>query len=77
MENIEIVDIIKKFVIFICVSISLIISITLISALFGPLSPIILSFDDYIVIILVMVLIAVIAKYLGDIAIVALKSKRE
>ncbi|MHA1255197.1 MAG: hypothetical protein ACTSPS_06300 [Promethearchaeota archaeon] len=77
MENIAIIDIIKKFVIFICISISVIILMLVISAIFGLSYLFIMSLDVYFIMILTMVLIAVVAKYLGDIAIVALKSKRE
>lgn len=77
MENIAVVDIIKKFVIFICLSISLVILLIIFSILFGPYSPLIMSIDDYFVMIIVLMLVAVIAKYIGEIAIVVLKSKRE
>ena len=78
MEKIAIVDIIKKFVIFICVSISLINLITIFSSLFGPYNPLLIaSIPDLISMILFLLLIAVIAKYIGEIAIIVLKSKRE
>ena len=77
MEKIAKVDIIKKFVIFICISISLITLMTIFSILFGPYYPLILTIDDLIGTILFSLLIAVIAKYIGEIAIVVLKSKRE
>ena len=78
MEKIAIVDIIKKFVIFICVSISLINLMTIFSIFFGPYSPLlIMSIDDLISMILFLLLIAVITKYIGEIVIVVLKSKRE
>jgi hypothetical protein len=77
MEKITIIEIIKKIVLFICVSIAVITFMSLFSAMFGSSSPSTMTFDDYIFIILVMVLIGVVAKYLGDIVIVVLKSKRE
>ena len=77
MDKITIIDIIKKFVIFICVSMSIINFMALFSAIYGPSSPSTISFGDYISLILTTVLIAVVAKYLGDIVIVVLKSKRE
>jgi len=77
MESFVKVDILKKFVIFICLSISLVILLIIFSILFGPYSPLIMSIDDYFVMIIVLMLVAVIAKYLGEIAIVVLKSKRE
>ena len=75
MDNIAIVDIIKKLVIFICVSISLIILIILFSAMFGLYSPITMSIGESFVTILMFLLIAIIAKYTGEIVIVVLKSK--
>ena len=77
MENVAKIDIVKKFVIFICVSIAVIVLMSFFSSIFGVSSEFIFSYGDYFIIILLMVLIAVVAKYLGDIAIVALKSKRE
>ena len=77
MESFVKIDILKKFVIFICLSISLVLLLIIFSILFGPYSPLIMSIDDYFVMILVLMLVAVIAKYLGEIAIVVLKSKRE
>lgn len=77
MDKIAIIDIIKKFVIFICVSMSIINFMALFSTLYSPYSPSTMGFDDYISIILTTVLIAVVAKYLGDITIVVLKSKRK
>ena len=77
MEKIAIVDIIKKFVIFICLSVSLVILLILFSILFGPYSPLIMSIDDFIMMIIGLMLVAVIAKYIGEIVIVVLKSKRE
>ena len=77
MDYIAIIDIIKKFVIFICVSLSVITFMALFSAMYGPDSPSTMSFNDYISTILTMALIAIVAKYIGDIVIAALKSKRE
>jgi len=78
MEKIAIVDIIKKFVIFICLSISLINIMTIVSIFFGPYSPtLIMSITNLITMIPVLLLIALTTKYIGEIVIVVLKSKRE
>ena len=77
MKNFEIVDIVKKIVIFICVSIAMLALILLFATMFGPSSPFILSYGENMITILIWTFFAIIAKYTGDIAIVVLKSKRE
>jgi len=77
MKNIAIVDIIKKLIIFICILIALILLIVFFSAMFGLYSPIDMNIGEFFVTILMFLLIAVIAKYTGEIVIVVLKSKRE
>ena len=77
MEKTAIIDIIKKIVIFICILISGFLLLILISAIYGPYTPymeVLLTFPG---LILTLFLIAVSAKYIGDIVIVALTPDRE
>jgi len=80
MDSIAIIDIIKKFLIFICLLIVGILLSVLVSAMFNPNDPIIMSIEFFYAtlnMLIIMLIFAIIAKYIGEIVIVALKSKRE
>jgi len=80
MDNIAIIDIIKKSLIFICLLIFGILLLVLVSSMFNPYSYLYLSIEVVFSMISMMILLlifAIIAKYIGEIVIVALKSKRE
>ena len=80
MDNIAIIDIIKKSLIFICLLIFGILLLVLVSGMFNPYSYLYLSIEVVFSMISMMILLlifAIIAKYIGEIVIVALKSKRE
>ena len=76
MDSAAIIDIIKKFVIYVCLLISGFLILILISALYGPYIPSYEILTTFPTLILTLLLIALSAKYIGDIVIVALKSKR-
>ena len=80
MKNFDIIDIIKKFLIFICLLIFGILLSVLVSVMFNPYSPIMLSIEFFFNILnmlIIMLILALVVKYIGEIVIVALKSKRE
>ncbi len=80
MKNFDIIDIIKKFLIFICLLIVGILLLVLVSAMFNPYGPIMMSIEFFYAtlnMLIIMLIFAIIAKYIGEIVIVALKSKRE
>ena len=80
MDNIAIIDIIKKSLIFICLLIFGILLLVLVSGMFNPYAPIMMSIEFFFAtlnMLIIMLIFAIIAKYIGEIVIVALKSKRE
>lgn len=78
MDNITIIDIIKKTVIFFCVLVAGFLLLTLFTIMYGPYSPFLMTaLTTFPSLILTLLLGAVTAKYIGEIVIVALKSKRE
>ena len=77
MENIVKVDVIKKFVIFICLLIFVLITMDLVLSMFDPYGfyYLFMNIEDTIIILFLLIIVVVIAKYVGDIVITALKSK--
>jgi len=80
MNNFDIIDIIKKALIFICLLIFGILLLVLVNGMFNPYSYLFMSIEIVYAIISMMVvllILALIVKYIGEIVIVALKSSRE
>jgi len=80
MDSVTIIDIVKKAVIFVCLLIFGFIVLVLVSAMFNPYAPMMLSIEFFFNILnmlIMMLIFAITAKYIGEIVIVALKSKRE
>jgi len=80
MKIFDIIDIIKKSLIFVCLLIFGILLLVLVNGMFNPYSYLYMSIEVVFAMISMMVvllILALIVKYIGDIVIVALKSNRE
>jgi len=80
MNNFDIVDIIKKALIFICLLIFGILLLVLVTSMFNPYYFLYMSVEvvySMITMMIIFLILATTVKYIGEIVIVALKSKRE
>ena len=80
MNNFDIIDIIKKALIFICLLIFGILLLVLVTSMFNPLYFISMGVEviySMITMMIILLILATTVKYIGEIVIVVLKSKRE
>jgi len=80
MENFDIIDIIKKALIFICLLVFGILLLVLVTGMFNPLYYLYMSVEvafSMITMMIILLILATTVKYIGEIVIVVLKSKRE
>ena len=80
MKNFDIIDIIKKSLIFVCLLIFGILLLVVVNGMFNPYCDLFMDIEVVFAMIsmmLVLLILAVMVYYIGEIVIVALKSNRE